>query len=169
MIGIRPESREDYELIDELLTETFGQPDEAAIMRRLRETPDLILSLVAESHGELIGHVAFSRALAVSEADILHLACLAPMAVKPSKQRKGIGAALIRRGLEMIRELRFPGVVLVGQPEYYARFGFSAANAAALECPYSGPYLQALELTSRAVRDLGRASLKLAGPLMPGE
>jgi putative acetyltransferase len=105
----------------------------------------------------------------VSEADILHLACLAPMAVKPSKQRKGIGAALIRRGLEMIRELRFPGVVLVGQPEYYARFGFSAANAAALECPYSGPYLQALELTPRAVRGLGRASLKLAGPLMPGE
>ena len=52
--------------VDELLQQAFGQPDEAAIMRRLRETPDLILALAAESHGELIGHVAFSRAMVFS-------------------------------------------------------------------------------------------------------
>ena len=69
----------------------------------------------------------------------------------------------------MIRELRFPAVVLVGEPEYYERFGFRAEDAAGLECAYSGRHLQALEFTPRAVRDLGKASLKLAEPLMPGE
>jgi putative acetyltransferase len=168
VIGIRPESPEDFEYIDGLLDEAFGQPDEALIMRRLRETPDLILALAAESHGELIGHLAFSRATAKSESGSCQLACLAPMAVRPERQRKGIGSALIRRGIEMIREMRFPAVVLLGDPAYYGRFGFKVEDAAMLDCPYSGPYLQVLELVPGTMRGLGRATLTMAGPLMPG-
>ncbi len=167
MIGIRPESAEDFDYIDELLNAAFGQPGEARIMRRLRETPDLILALAAESHGALVGHIAFSRVAAISGSGTIQFACLAPMAVRPGRQRKGIGAALIRRGLEMVRELRFPAVVVLGDPVYYGRFGFKVEAATLLECPYSGPYLQALELVPGTLRMLGPAKLEFAAPLMP--
>lgn len=167
MIGIRPESPEDVDFLDPLLEAAFSQPDEAQIVRRLRDTPDLILSLVAESHGELIGHIMFSRVSAVSESASAQLACLAPMAVRPDRQRKGIGAALIRRGLEMVAALKFLAVVVVGDPAYYSRFGFTPEAAALLSCPYSGPYLQALDLSSGFLEALGPARLTFAPPLMP--
>ncbi len=167
MIGIRPESREDYDNIDGLLNAAFGQPGEAQIMRRLRETPDLILALVAESRGEIVGHIAFSRLAAISRSGTVQFACLAPMAVRPDRQRKGIGSALIRRGLDMVRELRFPAMVVVGDPVYYGRFGFKVEAATLLECPYSGPYLQALELVPDTLGALGPAKLEFAAPLMP--
>lgn len=167
MIGIRPESPEDHEFTHRLLEAAFGQPDEAEIVRQLRAIPDLILSLVAESHGELVGHILFSRAAAVSDTASTQLACLAPMAVRPDRQRKGIGSALIRRGLETVREMKFPAVVVVGDPAYYSRFGFSPEAAALLSCPYSGPFLQALEFTPGCLDSLGPARLTLAPPLMP--
>jgi len=167
VIGIRPESPEDFDYIDELLTTTFGQPDEAQVVRKLRETPDLILALIAESHGGVVGHIAFSRLAAVTTGGVRQLACLAPMAVRPSRQRKGIGAALIRRGLEMLREKRFPAVIVVGDPVYYGRFGFKVESAALLECPYSGPYLQGLELKTGFFAGLGAARLDFSPPLMP--
>lgn len=167
MIGIRQESPEDFDYIDELLNAAFGQPDEARIMRRLRETPDLILALVAESHGAVVGHVAFSRLAAVTPSGVRQMACLAPMAVRPGRQRKGIGAALIRRGVEMLREMHFPAIVLVGDPAYYGRFGFKVESATLLECPYSGPYLQALELRPGFLPELGTARLEFSPPLMP--
>jgi putative acetyltransferase len=167
VIGIRPESPEDIDFLDPLLEAAFSQPDEARIARRLRATPDLILSLVAESHGRLVGHIMFSRAAAASESTSAQLACLAPMAVHPSRQRLGLGAALIRRGLEIVRELKFPAVIVVGPPAYYSRFGFSAQAAAGLKCPYSGPCLQALDLSPGFLASLGPARLTLAPPLMP--
>lgn len=167
MIGIRPESPEDIDFLDPLLEAAFSRPDEAQIVRRLRDTPDLILSLVAESHGQIIGHVMFSRAAAVSESSTAQLACLAPMAVHPSRQRLGLGAALIRRGLEIVRQLKFPAVIVVGEPAYYSRFGFSPEAAALLDSPYSGPFLQALDLSPGFLASLGPARLILAPPLMP--
>ncbi len=167
MIGIRPESAEDFDSIDELLHAAFGQPGEARIMRSLRATPDLILALAAESHGEIVGHIAFSRLAAISRSGTVQFACLAPMAVRPGRQRKGIGSALIKRGIEMIRELRFPAVVVLGDPAYYGRFGFNVEAAALLECPYSGPYLQALDLVPGTLNALGPAKLEFAAPLMP--
>lgn len=167
MIGIRPESPEDFDFLDPLIEAAFSQPDEAQIVRRLRDTPDLILSLVAESHGELVGHVMFSRATAVSGDSMVQLACLAPMAVRPDRQRKGIGSALIRRGLDMVAALKFPAVIVVGDPAYYSRFGFTPEAAAQLACPYSGPFLQALDLTPGFLSSLGPARLTLAPPLTP--
>lgn len=167
MIGIRPESPEDFDYIDELLIAAFGQPDEAKIVRRLRQTPDVILALVAESHGVVVGYVAFSRLAAITQAGVQQLACLAPMAVLPDRQRKGIGSALIRRGVEMLRELHFPAIVLVGEPAYYGRFGFTAENTALLQCPYSGPYLQGLELKPGLFSQLGAARLEFPSPFMP--
>lgn len=167
MIGIRPESPEDFDYIDELLNAAFGQPDEALIMRNLRLTPDLILALVAESHGAVVGHVAFSRLAATNSYGVHQLACLAPMAVRPDRQRQGIGAALIRRGVETLRERHFPAIVLVGDPVYYNKFGFKVEAAALLESPYSGPYLQGLELSRGFFAELGAARLEFSPPLMP--
>ncbi len=167
MIGIRPESPEDFDYIDDLLKAAFGRPDEAQIMRKLRLTPDMIFALVAESHGEVVGHIAFSRLAAITPAGVRQLACLAPMAVRPDRQCKGIGAALVHRGVEMLRDLHFPAIVLVGEPAYYGRFGFRAEFAALLQCPYSGPYLQALELHPGFFAELGAARLEFSQPLMP--
>jgi putative acetyltransferase len=67
----------------------------------------------------------------------------------------------------MLRDLRLPGVVVVGDPVYYGRFGFKVETAALLECPYSGPYLQALELKTGFLTGLGAARLEFSPPLMP--
>ena len=101
-----------------------AEPTEPAIVDRLRATGAMTLSLVAVAEGEVIGHIAFSRVL-VDDEDVRWFG-LGPVAVRPDRQRKGIGAALIREGLARLRARGGAGVVLVGEPEYYGRFGFRA-------------------------------------------
>ncbi len=72
------------------------------------------------------------------EQGILEAVSLATMAVHPKYQRQGIGSALVRQGLEFCRESDESIVVLVGHPEYYPRFGFSAELAKNLHGPFSG-------------------------------
>lgn len=167
MIGIRVESLVDHEALDALLEAAFGQPDEARILRQLRDGGHLVLSLVAESHGELVGQAAFSNIAVTGSGGTLNCACLAPMAVRPDRQRKGIGSALIQRGLGMLMERRTPAVLVVGDPEYYGRFGFRPETASWLLCPYPAPYFQGLELTTGALAEMGPARACFPAPLMP--
>jgi putative acetyltransferase len=76
---------------------------------------------------------------------------LAPMAVLPAHQRRGIGSALVRRGLEICREQGARIVVVVGHPEFYPRFGFSAELARPLKSPFSGEIWMAAELIPAAL------------------
>lgn len=115
-------------------------------MDALRQDGDVLSSLVAqEENGAIVGHVLFSR-LGIEGNPQLRAAALAPMAVRPDRQRRGIGGALIRTGLEHCRRLDLDAVVVLGHTTYYPRFGFSAALAAGLEAPFSGPHLMALAL-----------------------
>jgi hypothetical protein len=76
----------------------------------------------------LIGHILFTR-LAVADTSVRHCAlALAPMAVLPAWQRRGIGSALIHRGLADARELGHKVVIVLGHPGYYPRFGFQPAH-----------------------------------------
>ena len=133
MPQIRPEAKQDQAGILSLLTAAFAGPDEARLVELLRADGDLALSLVADVAGTTIGHVALSPLKAKGPA-----LALAPVAVHPALHGLGIGAALIRAALAAV-----PGhtIVVLGDPNYYRRFGFTQAD---LQSPYAGPHLMAL-------------------------
>lgn len=95
---------------------------EPAIVAELRRAGALTLSLVAELEGELAGHAAFSPVEIGDGAAGWY--GLGPVAVRPDVQRRGVGGALVRWGLELLRERGASGCVVFGWPDYYARFGF---------------------------------------------
>ena len=101
----------------------FSDGTEPAVIDRLRERGELALSLVAEVDGAVAGHVAFSVA-AIGDSGESGWYALGPVAVDPPRQRTGIGTALIERGLDTLRARGARGVVLIGDPAYYRRFGF---------------------------------------------
>jgi putative acetyltransferase len=146
-IAIRSERLEDAQRIHELNIAAFPAAEEARLVDRLRADGDLVLSLVAEEDGAIAGHVGFSR-MGVDDEGMWHDAvALAPVAVRPAHQRKGIGTALIERGLQALREQGEALVFVLGSHDYYGRFGFDVTEAAAFACAYAGPYFQLLRLS----------------------
>jgi putative acetyltransferase len=113
-------------------------------VERLRKDGDVLFELVSAEGEALTGHILFSRLW----ADRYELfAALAPMAVRPDRQGQGLGSDLVRRGLECAREFGAHGVLVLGHPAYYPRFGFSAQAAATVKAPYAGsPAFMALAL-----------------------
>lgn len=106
----------------------FPSDDEARLVTLLWEADNVILSLVAEDDGEVIGHILFSP-LTVEDGQTVHPGvCLGPVAVVPDRQREGIGAMLIGAGLQSLREMGHTAVFLLGHPDYYPRFGFRPAR-----------------------------------------
>jgi putative acetyltransferase len=109
------------------------------------------MSLVAESDGQIVGHVLFSEISIVSVGLSVPALSLAPMAVTPDHQRQGIGSMLVREGLKMCRADGHRIVVVLGHPDFYPRFGFSAKRTQNLKSPFSGPAFMAEELTPGAL------------------
>lgn len=97
---------------------------EAAIVDALRTAGALTLSLVVEEGGEIVGHVAFSPVLIGGSGGGWH--GLGPVSVRPDRQNRGIGRRLIMAGLERLEISGAQGCVVLGDPAYYARFGFLA-------------------------------------------
>ncbi|MBW8815719.1 MAG: N-acetyltransferase [Caulobacterales bacterium] len=138
----------DHAAIAEIVEQAFGRPDEAGLVARLREAGDVLFELVSETNGQLDGHILFSR-LWADRAELF--AALAPLAVRPESQRAGVGGALVRSGLESAREFGAHGVLVLGDPAYYPRFGFAAETAAQVRSPFSGgPAFMALALEAGA-------------------
>lgn len=145
---IRPESPADHAAVRVVNQQAFGADAEAILVDALRDEGDALFALVAEAEGEIVGHILFSRLpIAMANGDEVVAAALAPLAVMPAWQRRGIGSALAREGLVRCRELGLPAVVVLGDPAYYTRFGFRPELARGLASPWSGPHLMALELT----------------------
>jgi putative acetyltransferase len=151
---VRVEAPEDREAIREVNRQAFGQEDEARLVDALRDGGYARLSLVAEEGGRVVGHILFSDLPIVTPAGTLHGLALAPMAVLPAHQRQGIGSRLVREGLRLCAEAGHRIVVVVGHPDYYPRFGFSAQRAERLKAPISGPAFMALELVPGALADV---------------
>jgi putative acetyltransferase len=129
--SIRTERASDHEAIRAVVYAAFlghpqhptgSEPIEHRIVDALRSADALALSLVADSGGDLLGHIAFSP------VRVAGTMCgwygLGPVAVRPDSQRQGLGVALITDGLDRLRQMQAAGVVLVGEPDYYGRFGF---------------------------------------------
>ena len=138
----------DHAAIATVLNAAFGRPDEAALVARLRADEDVMFELVAEEDDQVAGHILFSRLW----ADRFELyGALAPLAVLPGRHRGGLGSRLVRAGLEGAREFGCHGVLVLGDPAYYGRFGFSAEAAREVSAPYRGlAAFQALALEDDA-------------------
>lgn len=139
-------------LIAGAFTTAFGKSAEARLVEALRRNGNCVVELVAvDDDGTLTGHILFSRLEMRAGAQSLKAVALAPLAVRPGLQRQGIGTALARAGLAHCRDAGEELAVVLGHPEYYARFGFSALLAKVLDAPYSGKSFMALELKSGVV------------------
>jgi putative acetyltransferase len=124
---VRSETDRDLDGIGEVNLVAFqGHPysrqTEHRIVEALRAADALELSLVAESDGEVVGHIAFSAADIGGSSTGWFL--LGPVAVRPARQGEGIGRALVETGLHALRSRGACGCVLVGDPAFYGRFGF---------------------------------------------
>jgi putative acetyltransferase len=105
------------------------------LVELMRASPGYLpnLALVADDDGDVIGHVMFTESTVEgSDATIL---ILSPLAVRPDRQRRGIGSALVREGLRRAEEHGAPLVIVEGDPRYYSRFGFRRALELGLERP----------------------------------
>jgi putative acetyltransferase len=154
MITIRAERPDDITAIRRINELAFCGTEEADLVDRLRAHNKLLVSLVAEDEGQLVGHVAFSHLTLGTQRLPCAGAGLGPMAVVPERQRQGVGSLLVRNGLDQCRLVRIQWVVLVGHPSYYPRFGFVRASSFGVRCAYevSDEAFLAIELGVGALR-----------------
>jgi len=138
MISIRRERPEDIAPIRTVNEAAFEQTTEADIIDALRDVCPDVLSLVAESDGEIVGHILFSPVTIEDGSPSRQGMGLAPMAVTPDRQRQGIGSELVQAGLEILRKQGCPFVIVLGHPEFYPRFGFVPASRYGLRCQWEG-------------------------------
>ena len=139
---IRPDADGDRAGIASLLLAAFPTSSEARLVEQLRKDGDIVFSLVAVEASDVIGHALFSRLRAPDSA-----LSLAPVAVAASRRRRGIAAAMIEAGLERARAECWAAVVVLGDPSYYRRFGFSRKAVRGMSCRYAGPGLMGLALS----------------------
>jgi predicted N-acetyltransferase YhbS len=166
MITIRHERASDIAAREALLDEAFGEMRFRKSSERLREQRLAAdgLSLIAAEGQRVIGT---ARMWNIGVGNGSSAVLLGPVAVACDAQRRGIGAALVKRAIREARKANHAAVVLVGDAEYYGRFGFSNATTGALSMP--GPYephrLLALELVPGAL-DGACGTIVAAGKLI---
>jgi len=124
---IRNEMASDIEAIAEVTIAAFrnlsvSNQTEQFIIKALRAANALTISLVAEIDGRVVGHIAFAP-VTISDGS-LNWYGLGPVSVLPEYQKKGIGKSLIQKGLSLLKGIGGQGCILVGDPNYYKRFGF---------------------------------------------
>jgi putative acetyltransferase len=127
VVLIRQEKPEDLPQIHSVIVKTFKRDAEARLADKLRHVCPECLSLVAEEDNVIVGHVMFTP-VQIINGKTVHGMGLAPMAVVPSRQRRGIGKLLIKAGLKILQEKGCPFVIVLGHPEYYPRLGFQPAS-----------------------------------------
>ena len=131
-----PEDRASIHYVNQ---EAFGRIQEADLVDKLRKRGVLTMSLVAILDTAIVGHIVFSPVEIASEKSSFGALTLAPVAVLPAHQNKGIGSQLVRAGLKECQRLGHEIVVLAGHSNYYPRFGFVRAYPKGIECEFEVP------------------------------
>jgi putative acetyltransferase len=151
-VRVRPEEARDRERVSAVVAAAFGRPEEARLVEALRVGDGVRISLVAEQAGEVVGHVFFSP-VTVDGRATPPASGMAPVSVAPDQQRRGIGGALVRAGLDACRRAGIAAVFVLGHPAYYRRFGFAPAGPRGLRYPMAGSEeaFMALELSPGAL------------------
>lgn len=143
MIDIRPETAADAGSIREVADAAFRQTAEGLLIGALRESGDLVLSLVATDGAAIVGHIAFSRITVEGETPFAAVA-LAPLGVHPDHWDKGIGGRLVLAAHDVLAARGERLSVVVGDPDYYSRFGYRRDLAEGFESGYQSDFLLAV-------------------------
>jgi putative acetyltransferase len=136
-VELRAERAGEEQQIADVVERAFGERVVADLVAALRRSPDWVdgLSFVAVVDGGVVGHILFSRSLLDAPRRLVDVLVLSPLSVAPEFQRRGIGSALIRFGLDQISRRREPLVFLEGSPAFYRRFGFQPGGGLGFRRP----------------------------------
>lgn len=153
---IRPEKKEDYKGIHEVVKSAFYRENkpysfnEWKLIDDVRNSKDFIeeLSLVATYQDKVVGHILFTPINIISDSNIYESLALAPIAVAPQYQNKGIGHELIYKGIKKVKELGYGSIFVLGHPSFYTKFGFKLASKwkIGIDDNFESEYLFGLEL-----------------------
>ncbi|MFH1372207.1 MAG: N-acetyltransferase [bacterium] len=139
MFVVRNERPEDFDAVHYINNSAFGQPGEANLVDRLRSSCPEAISLVAVLEDRVVGHILFSPVKVEGDRTLTEGMGLGPMAVLPEYQRRGIGSKMVEAGLDRLKELSCPFVVVLGHSHYYPRFGFKPASDYRIRCEWDVP------------------------------
>jgi putative acetyltransferase len=128
---VRLTTARDIAKIPPLVEAAFGRHDEGLLVTELRDHGDMVLEFVATDREQLIGHVMLSRMVSPPLTLVL-----APVSVHPDWQGKGIGSTLVRAATEAAEEAGWTAIFVLGDPNFYGRFGFEVEQAEAFDTPY---------------------------------
>jgi len=149
-IHIRRENPGDHQAVRMLNDAAFGQPAEGMMVEALRQNPRFVpeLSLVAVDGGAVVGHILFFPIDIITPEGRTTSLSLAPLAVHPDVQGRGIGGRLVVEGMRAAEAAGFASIIVMGHPGYYPRFGFSPASRWGIKPPMQAPgeAFMALEL-----------------------
>ena len=144
-LRLRPEDPADEGPVARVLAAAFARPDvttppEVELVDELRHSDAWIpeLAMVAEYGGEVVGYALLTRVQVRSDEHSVPALALGPVAVAPHRQRIGHGTAVVQAALDAATELGERLVVVLGDPAFYRRFGFSRADEMGLTSPWSG-------------------------------
>ena len=155
MIEIRQERESDYEEVAQVIKIAFASAEhcdgnEADLVANLRKSQAFIpeLSLVAVEQQKVIGHILFSKVKIGKKTEL----ALAPLAVLPEYQRKGIGKSLIQEGHRIAQQLNYDYSIVLGSSDYYTKFGYIPASQYQITAPFpvEDEFFMALKLNQKA-------------------
>lgn len=162
-MNIRKEETGDYGVIFNIVekafeNEVYSDHQEQFLVERLRKSDAFVpeLALVAELDTQVVGYILLTKIQIINEQARTTLLALAPIAVLPSHQGKGIGGLLIKSAHEKARELGFGSIVLLGHENYYPRFGYRMAGNYGIRLPFDVPAenCMAIELVEGALKNV---------------
>jgi putative acetyltransferase len=143
-LEIRKSTNKDRFEIENIHAKAFGEekgPEIAELVNGLFDdhTAMPCLSLVAVENDRLIGHILYTKAVLAGTDKPVSIQLLAPLAVLPEAQTKGVGGELIKAGLSQLKDAGVALVFVLGHPDYYPRSGFTPAGVLGFEAPYPIP------------------------------
>ena len=158
-LKLRSEAPEDFRKIIEIHNLAFNTPGEGKLVNGLRESVAFVpdLSIVAEQEGAIVGHILFSKITLTQEGVDFNCLSLAPVAVVPEYQGKGVGKKMIQEGIRRAQSLGFSSILVLGSPKYYGKFGFKHELTNGIICKYKCAEFQGLELKSDCLKNLKSA------------
>jgi putative acetyltransferase len=138
---IRESTSEDINTVLDIERRAFGYDKEAKLVSDLMLDPSAVprLSLLASIDGRCVGHILFTAATVTGVENTVTASILAPLAILPDMQGRGIGGKLVKEGLRLLKASRVDLVFVLGHPDYYPRFEFQAAGRLGLDAPYPIP------------------------------
>lgn len=148
-IIIRKETTEDYKNAEYMVMRAFWNRqgpgcNEHLLVRKLRQSKDYLpeLTRVAELDGRIVGAIYYSKAWVIDGDTVHDIITFGPLAVEPTLENRGIGRMLLEETIRIAREAGYPGIVILGEPGYYPKYGFTTTERYAITCEWG--YVDAL-------------------------